>query len=452
MIVGSETIEKQVLEKVTPSPKERKELENVIKQLKVEVKNEIEKSKLQVSIVLVGSTAKETYLKDSVDIDLFLLFSTTISRRQLQETGLSIGRYILKNQEECFAEHPYMRGTYKGVKTEIVPCYKIESASQKLSAVDRTPLHTKYIKQHLSESQKKEVRLFKQFLKGIGCYGAEAEIEGFSGYLCEILILEYSSFQTLIINAQNWQHGEKLSLTQDKSPHFDTPLVFIDPVDNERNVSSALSKEKFDLFVKACKEYIKKPCITFFFPNEVKPWSIDRIKKEIGTREFIAVRIEKPTIIPENLYPQVRKAVRSIKEMCGRYDFTILDSKFHINDTSIYMILFPEKRMISKTMLHMGPPVKMKKNTDEFIQRWADNHRTIGKPFEKDKRFYVEIKRDYTDLKDLLETQVKNLSLGKHIDKIVKKDFTILERDNLLVEDLRIFWTEYLDKKMPWER
>ncbi|MCK5261675.1 MAG: nucleotidyltransferase domain-containing protein, partial [Thermoplasmatales archaeon] len=103
MIKGSENIEKQVLEKVTPSSKERKELENVIKQLKVEVKKEIEKSKLQMSIELVGSTAKETYLKDSVDIDLFLLFPTTVPRRQLQETGLSIGRSILKNQEECFA-------------------------------------------------------------------------------------------------------------------------------------------------------------------------------------------------------------------------------------------------------------------------------------------------------------------------------------------------------------
>lgn len=452
MIEGSENIEKQVLEKVIPSSKERKELENVIKQLKVEVKKEIEKSKLQMSIELVGSTAKETYLKDSVDIDLFLLFPTTVPRRQLQETGLSIGRSILKNQEECFAEHPYIRGTYNGVKTEIVPCYKIESASQKLSAVDRTPLHTKYVKEHLSESQKKEVRLSKQFLKGIGCYGAEAEVEGFSGYLCEILILKYSSFQTLIINAKNWQHGKKLSLTQVKPPHFGTPLVFIDPVDSERNVSSALSKEKFDLFVKACKEYIKKPCITFFFPNEVKPWSIDRIRKEIETREFIAVKIEKPPIIPENLYPQVRKAVRSIRELCERYDFTILDSKFHINDTAVYMILFPEKRTISKTMVHMGPPVKMKKNADGFIQRWADNHRTIRKPFEKDKRLYVEIKREYTEIKNLLEEQVKKLSLGKHIDMIVQKDFTILERDDLLTDNLRIFWTEYLDKKMPWER
>ena len=109
--------------------------------------------------------------------------------------------------------NPYIRGIYQDHKIEIVPCYKIENATQKLSAVDRTPLHTSYIKKHLKESQKNDVRLFKQFLKGINCYGAEAEIEGFSGYLCEILILKYGSFRNIISNAKDWKKGTKISST-----------------------------------------------------------------------------------------------------------------------------------------------------------------------------------------------------------------------------------------------
>ena len=99
----------------------------------------------------------------------------------------------MDNSEESYAEHPYIRGYYKNYKIEIVPCYKIEKASQKLSAVDRTPLHTQFIKENLKENQKKEVRLLKQFLIGIDWYGAEADVEGFSGYLCEILILTFKS-------------------------------------------------------------------------------------------------------------------------------------------------------------------------------------------------------------------------------------------------------------------
>jgi tRNA nucleotidyltransferase (CCA-adding enzyme) len=448
----SQIIEKQVLKKIIPSNEDQTKLKQIVKDLIEEVKKETVRSNLQISIELVGSTAKGTYLKDGIDIDLFLLFPITVTRKKLEETGLSIGRSILKNQEECFAEHPYIRGAFKGVKTEIVPCYKIESASQKLSAVDRTPLHTKYGKEHLTASHKTEVRLFKQFLKGIGCYGAEAEIEGFSGYLCEILIIKYSTFYSILINAQYWKYGEKLSLIKEKSPHFNTPLIFIDPVDKERNVASALSKEKFTLFVKACKDYINKPSFTFFFPNKIIPWSIEKIKQSIEKRKIIAIKIEKPHIIPENLYPQVRKAVRSIRELCERYDFKIQDSKFYIDNMVVYMILFPEKMTISTTMIHKGPPVKLKKNAEEFCTKWINDPRTIRKPFKKDNRLYLEIKREYTDIKNLLEKQLINLSLGKHIDKIVQKNYTILEKNDLLTDNLRIFWTGYLDNKMSWER
>ena len=93
----------------------------------------------------------------------------------------------------------------KDIQLRLYPCYKIEDASQKLSAVDRTPLHTKYVKENLKENQKSDVRLFKQFLRGISCYGAEAEIEGFSGYLCEILVIKYKNFKGLIENASKWK-------------------------------------------------------------------------------------------------------------------------------------------------------------------------------------------------------------------------------------------------------
>jgi tRNA nucleotidyltransferase (CCA-adding enzyme) len=194
MIHVSDDIEKKVLKVVTPSQSDRKKLEEVVQDLKKQVKQEIAKRNLPASIEIVGSTAKDTYLKNNLDIDLFIVFPTTFSKENIAHNSLSIGRKILKNTEECYAEHPYIRGYFKNYKAEIVPCYKIESASQKLSAVDRTPLHTKYVKEHLHESQKQEVRLFKQFLIGIGCYGAEAEIEGFSGYLCEIVIMKYGSF------------------------------------------------------------------------------------------------------------------------------------------------------------------------------------------------------------------------------------------------------------------
>jgi len=452
MIQSAEQIEITVLKKITPTPAEKKQLADIITSLKNKVMKEINKTRIPITIELVGSIAKDTFIRTAVDIDLFLLFPPTTPREILEEKGLIIGRAILKEQEECFAEHPYVRGLFKGYKTEIVPCYKIEDASQKLSAVDRTPLHTRYIEEHLKESQKKDVRLFKQFLKGIGCYGAEAEIEGFSGYLTEIIVLKYGTFQHLIQQVQQWIYGEKLALQPGGYTDFTTPLTFTDPVDPERNVASAVSNEKFNLLIQACKEYQKNPRLTFFFPNELKPKSLQEIKKEIGTREYIGVRFPKPEIIPENLYPQIRKAVRVIRELCEQYGFTIIDATFAVEKNDVYIILQPTTKTISKTVLHPGPPVSLKRNADDFLKKWRDNRKTIQKPFEKENRWYVEIEREYIEIQELLEEHVRQLSLGKNINGDISKKLTIVNTNDLLTENLQLFWTGYLDLRRTWER
>jgi tRNA nucleotidyltransferase (CCA-adding enzyme) len=322
--------------------------------------------------------------------------------------------------------------------------------------VDRTPLHTKFIKENLQEKQKQEVRLFKQFLRGIRCYGAEAEIEGFSGYLCEILIIQFDTFNNLLKNVKNWKKGEKIALTKGKFQNFDTPLTFIDPVDTNRNVASAVSEEKFDLFIKASKEFMKQPSITFFFPNPVKSWSIKKIEDTIKkqNRKYVGIRFTKPDIIPENLYPQIRKAARSIKTACKKSDFKIHDTKFHIDEENdnVIIILKTDKEPLSNTMIHTGPPVKAKENSEDFLNKWRDNPRVTKPPFKKNGRLYVEIKREYIVITDFLSNQVKTLSMGKHLDNIIRKKYTIVEFKDLLKENLRIFWTSYLDKKMSWER
>lgn len=452
MIPASSAIEKIVLKKITPNKQEKKQIEQVIKNLKDRVTTEIKKTNIPITVELVGSTAKDTYISSSVDIDLFLVFPSDTPRRILQEAGLAIGRAVLEQQEECFAEHPYVRGIYQEYKTELVPCYRIQTAHQKISAVDRTPLHTRYVKNHLKESQKKEVRLIKQFLKGIGCYGAEAEIEGFSGYLCEILILKYGTFQDLLEHAERWTYGEQLTLQQDTYPEFTTPLVFIDPVDEERNVASALSKEKFELFITACHEYIKKPRLTFFFPIAPTPWPLERIRKNLKGKELLGIILPKPEIISENLYPQIRKALRAVQELCERYDFTILDTAYHVNTENVLLILQPKTKKLPQQIQHTGPPTSLKKNADEFIHKWATHPRTRKKPYEKDKRLYVEIDREYTDIKKLLEEQVGTLSLGKNIDLVISKGFPVVNKKKLLLDKYRLFWTMYLDQKKPWER
>jgi len=447
-------IEKDILKQITPTQKYKDELKKILNEIKIIIKKEIKKRKLPIEIKLVGSIAKDTYLMNNMDIDFFLCYPKNYKKEEIAKQTLSIGKTFLKKTEESYAEHPYLRGYYKDYYIELVPCYKIENADQILSAVDRTPLHTKYVKENLKEKQKKDVRLFKQFLKGINCYGAEAQIQGFSGYLCELIILRYKTFKETIKNASNWKKQTKISLTKQDFQDFKTPLVFIDPVDFNRNVASAVVEKKYDLFKKACKKYLEKPEKTFFFPNAIKPWNIEKIKKTIKKQDckYIGIKFEKPDIIDENLYPQIRKTVKSLSNKLKRNDFKIYHIKYYLTDENIYIIIKTEKEQIEKTKIHVGPPVTKKENSKKFLKKWNNDSSVVKKPHIKNNRWQVEINRKYIKAEDLLKEEFEKLSLGKHIDKIVNKKYYILNLDDLLFEDLRIFWTKHLDEKNSWER
>lgn len=447
-------IEKEVLKRITPSRILKKEIKSIVKDLKIRIGKEIEKKKIPATVELVGSVAKDTFLKDDLDIDFFLCFPTKYSKNEIANVALSIGKDLLDEAEESYAEHPYIKGKFRGYSVEIVPCYKIEEAKQKLSAVDRTPLHTRFVKENLKKSQKADVRLLKKFLRGIGCYGAEAEVQGFSGYLCELLIMKYKSFKELINSAKNWRYGEKLSLKKCYYPDFDSPLIFIDPVDPKRNVASALAKEKFELFIRACKEYSEKPDIRFFFPNKIKPWSLKKIKEETKDMFFVGIKFKKPHIIDENLYPQLRKAVNSISEASVREGFKIYDIRFYVDylNNDVYIIIKTDENPLPEILVHEGPPLRLKRNVEDFINKWSKACNVVKGPYQKDGRYYVEIKRRYTQLKDFIKNELRKLSLGKNIDEVVKNKFYILDKDNLFIEELRLFWTSYLDGRMSWER
>jgi tRNA nucleotidyltransferase (CCA-adding enzyme) len=453
VIIGSDTVEKKILDQVVPSSTDERKLEQIIDKLIIRVREEILKfSDVMIEPVLVGSTAKGTYLRDSLDIDLFLVFSYEISEKDLERIGLSIGRSVLSDQEECYAQHPYVRGTFEGFTVEIVPCYQIGDASEKRSAVDRTPLHTKYIIEHVPNDQRNEVRLFKQFLKGVGVYGADAEVEGFSGYLCELIVLYYGSFQKTVESCAEWMLGVSLRLNEAVSPVFDSPLVFIDPVDLDRNVASALIRRNFDRFICACKAYCENPSVKFFFPKPLKDWSLKRIEKHLSNCLVVGVEFPRPDIIVENLFPQLRKATRAIRDTAKAHGFCVSDAMFFVTDKVVGVIVIPSEMNLSSTMLHMGPPVHLKQNAAEFLEKWQDHENTVEYPFKQNGRWYVKIKREYTSLVALLDAVVPSLSLGRHISGKPAQEYRIKGKEDLISLNLQNFWTRYLDRQMPWER
>lgn len=432
----------EVLRRVSPSPEEEKKLHRTVGRLKAAID---EKKPPGVESMLVGSVAKGTYLRDALDIDFFLIFPPEYRREQLADITITLGKQILEQWMVQYAEHPYIRGYYEGYQTDIVPCYRVKSAREKLSAVDRTPFHTAYIIRHLKEEQKNEVRLLKQFLRGIGCYGAEAKTEGFSGYLTELMVLKYGTFAGVLEASQKWGRKVVLYLEEERQ-QFDERFVFVDPVDASRNVAAALSMEKLEMFITAAREFLREPKITFFFPNPAAPIPDATLKEKL--RNFIGIVFTPPPIPDDILYPQLRKAASHLATVLEQHDFHVIDTTWYA-DGEAFIAIHLERLILDEVKLHMGPPVTEHEHAESFVEKWRHSPHAVQKPFEKDGRWWVKIKREHVSAVDVIAHHLNDTNLGKNLNEC-KNGMRIYEGAQLV--EFREHWYEYFSDKYPWER
>ncbi|MFA5222664.1 MAG: CCA tRNA nucleotidyltransferase, partial [Methanoregula sp.] len=217
--------------------------------------------------MVVGSIARNTWVRGDRDLDVFLLFPPDLSRDALETEGLALARKIAgrftKSVREKYAEHPYINACIDSIDVDLVPCYKVESAERIQSAVDRTPFHTRYITDKIN-GLVDDVLLLKRFTKAGGIYGSDQMTEGFSGYLCELLVLHYGGFSSLIAAAADWRPHIVIDIEHHAGKVFDEPLVVIDPVDPKRNVAAAVSLDRMVEFVELARGYLNAPSPVFF--------------------------------------------------------------------------------------------------------------------------------------------------------------------------------------------
>jgi tRNA nucleotidyltransferase (CCA-adding enzyme) len=440
------SVERDVLRKVKPSPAEDRKVAKAIEALIPEVMRAASELEAHIEPQLVGSVAKGTNLKGP-DIDLFMLFPESTPLQQLRELGLEIGRKVLGG-EEHYAQHPYVRGMFDGFQVDLVPCFHIRDPMKKMSAVDRTPFHTEFVKEVLEKGQHDQVRLLKRFMKGIGCYGAEAKVQGFSGYLCELLIIRFGSFGAVLRAAAGWTKGVTLYLPDHPGKDFQEPMTFVDPVDSDRNVASAVSTDSLVTFIRAARAYIDSPSIKLFYPAEQAIWSKARIAKTAGPRleNMVGVSFERLDLIDDVLYPQLRKSLESMKSLLRRSEFEVVGTGIAVGD-EVTMLIELSSMRLPRERVHRGPPVGSP-NEHEFHAKWNDAG--LSKPYTERGRWYVVVEREHRRADVLLRKEIRSLTLGKDIKRL--KDFGVVSGEDLLSKRFALVLTDYLDERMPWER
>jgi tRNA nucleotidyltransferase (CCA-adding enzyme) len=348
--------------------------------------------------VLVGSMAKGTFLKDKRDIDIFVLFDAKTPRADLEPAicGIMGRAFPTLGYQLSYAEHPYVRFHIDGHRVDLVPAYKISAASERMSAVDRSVLHTVFVLDSMKQGQSDQVLLLKQFLRGCGIYGAEIKTEGFSGYLCELLVIRHGSFRKLLAAASKW--GERVFMDLDsaykkneikKAKERFGDFVVIDPTDSNRNVAAAVSKANFLLFKSEAKKFLKSPSQGFFFRIQE---NFDEQAKRAGKGRLVyVVSMPRPAVVDDVLWGQLKKLAGQLREHLfefGPGDIIIDDSR-HLVRLGIVL----KRGNLPKMMLVAGPPLKMGKHSEDFRKAHPKSQF-----FKKGGKLWAETKRPVTDV------------------------------------------------------
>lgn len=461
----------RVQKRTTPSIKERKRILILAEKLRKRVEETANRAGLDVNVRVEGSIAKDTWLKEAPDIDIFMQVPPNTTREALGTTYLAIVKKATRGAEqvERFAEHPYLEAFLDGTRVNIVPCYRAREGEWK-SATDRTPFHTDYVKPLLNEKLCGETRLLKQFMKGIGVYGAEIKAGGFSGYLCELLVLFYGSFQKVLKASCNWKPRTFIDLEgyyggreKERGLIFEEPLVIVDPVDKGRNAAAAVRRERLDEFIAASRAFFKNPSVKLFYPPETKPASSKKLLQAIRKRgtSLVFIQFGEVKAVPDILWGQLYRSQRSLRKLVKQYRFRVIQDSVWSDEKTLNVFLIEvESRLLPPLVTHLGPPLEKRAECEKFLKKHVSSAKTLSGPRLEEGRWVVEVKRKYTDVVALLTDRLKdrggrNAGVARLVSQILAKDFKIMIDEEILFTYSRSqgfagFLTEYILGRPKW--
>jgi len=459
-----------VWRRVAPRKKERAKMEALAKRLEEKVASASKELDVRAEVRVEGSVAKDTWLSGEPDVDVFMRVPTAIPRKSLGATALKIARKATEGSEqiERFAEHPYLEAIVEDVRVNIVPCYQVEQGEW-LSATDRTPFHTDYVKEHLTKQMRGEVRLLKKFMKGVGVYGAEIKVGGFSGYLCELLVLHFKSFigvlralaqhrQRIVVDIEGHYKRRESELPL----LFEEPLVIVDPVDKGRNVASAVQPQKLYTFVAAARAFLRKSDVKFFYPPETTALTAKELKQSLENRgsPIVFLTFGKVKAVPDVLWGQLYKSQRSLHKLLQQSDFNILRDTAWSDEKKLNMFIFEIKqRFISPIKKHLGPPLEKEHECERFLRKHLKSSSTVSGPYIEDGRWIVELRRKYTDIVNLLSEKLRDggrkAGMAEQISQTIRKGFKIFVSGEIAKvyeenSEFAKFLTDFLSSKPKW--
>ncbi len=419
-------LRRKILEMIMPTEAEHRKLKETINILKKNTWATLEETEYDVSFIEEqGSTGiKQTYLRGNGDIDLFIALNLQkykntlnfISKSKLikstknlflklcQDVFIpSLEKSKATNIELAYAEHPYVSARIGQFNIDMVGCFDLDEDYIKeygpITAVDRTPHHSRFIKNNLTNEMKNDVRILKVFFQASHIYGDKSALGrfGFTGFSAELLIYHFKNLENLFNNFTkipskpidffNRSIDELKKIKRFRNDYF----ILIDPVDKNRNVAASISRRAFKYAELRINQFNKNPSIDFFIKKDI-PTDIKLNEEEKD--HFVVVEFESDgsrhyTEVRDKLY-KLANSIKSNLEYEStrelRFGPTIFEVYFE--DLSFALTFYCQKGKISKKYKRKGPYIKDRINFKKFITKYPNY-------FIEKNRAYVILNRKF---------------------------------------------------------
>jgi tRNA nucleotidyltransferase (CCA-adding enzyme) len=455
----------RILEKITPGDHERNQIEVFCSEVEEELSKQLSEAGFQGVAEVHGSIAHGTWLSGERDIDVFLILEKKYDKNVFPSVLELVKDYIGDEWTEAYAEHPYLKAKMKGFNVEFIPSFRLEPNNDLKSSTDRTPLHTDYIKENISPEEQDQTRLLKKFMKGIGVYGAEVKVRGFSGYLCELLVLFHGSFLETLKGASEWKKGHVIDLKGESDPDsikkkFGEPLIVLDPVDSKRNVASAVSEESMWNLTAASRAFIGNPSESFFEEQKARVSVQDvlsRIQRHDLNLMFTVIEDPEPDV-PDVLWGQLYRTEKILVRNLNKKGFKVTRSRVWSNEDSKHILVIElENPNLPAVQVHDGPPVERVEDSKNFLETHLANSYTLTGPWIKGERWQVGIKRKDTKapeyVRSMLENGGRKTGISNRLAGKIQRSNTVLmnkEIEDFMDEDFAALMDRFLIGRPAW--
>jgi len=401
----------------------KRSVESRAEEIRRRVEQECVEAGLSVEVRLDGSVAKDTWIRDYVDADIFMRVAPELTKEQLRDVCLPIAKRALQPNTiiERFAEHPYVESFVKfhggSLRVNVVPCYSVERGNW-LSATDRTPYHTEYVRGHLDQDRRDEVRLLKAFMRGIGAYGADIKTGGFSGMICETLIISRQSFQKVLKDFVEWREDRFIDVENYYAERADEvhrvflePLIVIDPVDKGRNLGAAVRATQLWNFAAASRSFLDKPRTSFFSEQMIKPLARSQFRSLVERRgsQLLCVVMGKIDAVVDIVWSQLFRTERALVHLLENNDFDVIRSSAWTDEKALSVLMFELASIeLPASRRHRGPPVFRLAESSSFLSKHFGKKDTIAGPWIEGDRWFVHKRRSVVSARALLASTLRS--------------------------------------------